>query len=405
MKQNRYGLVILAVGSLTLVGAGGFVRYTFPLLLPAMRADLAANYGQMGLVATGNSIGYVISSFVGGILSTRYGARRIITASMFLAGVATFAMGFTPSVEMAVALQFLAGLAAGGCIIPAVGLAAAWFEPSKRGVATGIIIGGMPLGILISSRLLPLILGSMGTGAWRYGWMAMGVLVILMGVVSFLLIRDRPKETLGGAIGEGQGLAPGSPINWGLAFKNRAVLLLCSLNFSIGLAGGIFATFFVAYLVAQWGLTQSQASDAYGLVGLAGAASGLLWGYISDVIGRRLGLASDYYLFFVSLAILTFVSLPGAEYAASFLGGLTLYGGMTVTVALVGDAVGPRMVPAAFGLISLAFNTGQMISPALAGAITDATGSFTPPLIMATLFAFGAASVCFWLPSSRRGAS
>lgn len=174
--------------------------------------------------------------------------------------------------------------------------------------------------------------------------------------------------------------------------------MLCALNMSVGLAGAIFATFFVAYLVAHWGITPSQAGDAYGLVGLAGAVSGLFWGYVSDRIGRRLGLAADYYIFFVSLVILTFVSFPGAEYVAAFLGGLTLWGGMTVTIALAGDLVGARMVSAAFGLISLSFNLGQMVSPTLAGAVTDATGSFTPSLITAVVFAFAAASVCLFLP-------
>lgn len=417
--KDRYGLVILAVGALVMVGAGGFVRYTFPLLLPAMREGLGANYGQMGLLATGNNVGYVISSVLGGILSTRFGARPVVSISMLLAGLATFATGLSPGVELALAVQFLAGLAAGGCVVPAVGLAAAWFDPGKRGIATGIIVGGMPLGILASSRFLPVLLETYGPGAWRYGWMVMGALTLFLGLLALILLRDPPQvrggfetrpyqpgipgfETRAYHTGtQGDAPDPASPISWGLAYKNRSVLLLCAVNFCTGLAGGIFATFFVAYLVAQWGITASQAGSAWGLVGLAGAVSGLAWGYISDRIGRRLGLAACYYIFFISFVILTFVSLPGAEYAVAVLGGLTLYGGMTVTIALVGDAVGPRMVSAAFGLISLSFNFGQMISPAMAGAVTDATGSFTPSLITAIVFALSAASLAFLLPAQR----
>src|SRR3990170_6036000 len=197
---------------------------------------LWASYTLMALVATVNSIGYVISSLAGGALGSRYGPRRVIPTSMFLAGVTTFATGLSPGVEFALAMQLLAGLFAGGAIIPAVALAAAWFEPGKRGMASGIIVGGMPLGILASSRLIPPLLTGFGQAGWRYGWMVMGVVVALLGVVALLLVRDRPREASPGGGAEKRDTSA-APLDWGLAYKNRAIWTLCVANFCTGLSG------------------------------------------------------------------------------------------------------------------------------------------------------------------------
>ena len=383
-----------------MAGAAGFARYAFPLLLPDMRAALNATYGHMGLVVTVNNIGYVITASLGGFISARYGARRVIVACMAIAGLTTIATGLAPSIELALAMQFLTGLAAGGAVIPAVAHVAGSFEPRKRGLATGVIVGGFPLSMLISSLFLPVILRGMGAGAWRYGWMTLGVLVILMGLVNLWILRKRSPGTAPESPAA-EPAKPAVPVNWGLVYKNRIVWLMCVINITIGLAAGIYTTFFVAYLVDQRGLASSQAAQAWGLVGLMGTVSGLIWGYISDRLGRRFGLAACYYCYTAAIFILTFISIPGAEYASGLMGGLAFTGGMAVTVALLGDMVGRRLASAAFGLISLFFNAGQVISPSMAGIIIDSTGSFAASLIASTVLCFISASLCLLLRAPR----
>lgn len=397
LKGSRYGLLILLAGSLTMAGAAGFARYTFPLLLPDMRIALQSTYGNMGLLATMNNGGYVVSSLLGGILGARFGARRVIFISMVLAGVFTSATGLSPSVEVAMVFQLLTGLSAGGAIVPTVGVVAGWFEPRKRGLATGVMVGGFPLSILASSYFLPQLLIRMGPDAWRYGWMVLGALVVLLGVVDLLIVREPPASLILGGNSGTQVSTRALPVDLGLVYKHPLLWHLAGVNLAIGFAGGIFSTFFVAFLVAQRAMPASQAAGAWGLVGLTGAVSGILWGYISDMIGRKIGLATGYYIFFLALAILTFVPLPVAPYLAAVLGGLTLTAGMAVTVALLGDALGARLAAPAFGFVSLFFNLGQVLSPSISGAIIDATGSFASSLIAATASGFMAATLCLFL--------
>jgi MFS family permease len=60
--------------------------------------------------------------------------------------------------------------------------------------------------------------------------------------------------------------------------------------------------------------------------------------------------------------------------------------------ALAGDVFGPRLAPAALGLMTIVFGTGQALGPYLAGIIADATQSFSPAFVIAGAVAliFGA---------------
>jgi MFS family permease len=49
--------------------------------------------------------------------------------------------------------------------------------------------------------------------------------------------------------------------------------------------------------------------------------------------------------------------------------------------------LGPRLAPAALGLITLLFGIGQAIAPSIAGAIADATGSFFAAFLLAAAVA------------------
>jgi MFS family permease len=392
LRARPYGLVILLVGSLVMMGAGGFARYGFTLLLPDMREGLGATYGQMGVLATANNLGYVLSSLLGGIAAARFGARRVISSSMFAAGAATFATGLAPSFEFALAAQLLTGLVAGGCIVPVLGLVSAWFSPARRGLAAGVMVGGLPLGILLSALFIPLILSTYGPAGWRYSWHALGAVVFLLGLAALALVRDRAED-------ETVDIEGAPALRWGRVYRSPAVWLLSIINGSVGLAGGVFAFFFVAYLVSDRGLSSNQAAGIWGTVGLAGIFSGLFWGTISDIVGRKRGLVADYSMFFIALVLLTFVPRMDSYYLSAVLGGLALYGGLAISVALCGDLVGPRLAPAAFGFISVSFNLSQVISPAMTGFLKDATGSFTVALIVAVFISFLGTMLCLRLPS------
>jgi hypothetical protein len=65
--------------------------------------------------------------------------------------------------------------------------------------------------------------------------------------------------------------------------------------------------------------------------------------------------------------------------------------------AACGDVLGPRLAPAALGLITLLFGIGQAVAPSVAGAMADASGSFVTALLLAAGVALSGALGAFFL--------
>src|SRR5512136_2147292 len=83
----HYGWIVMAMGLLTTIGAHGFGRMAYTLILPPMKDGLHFTYAQLGLLATGNFIGYLSLAIIGGFLASRFGTRTVIALALALMGI------------------------------------------------------------------------------------------------------------------------------------------------------------------------------------------------------------------------------------------------------------------------------------------------------------------------------
>ena len=90
MKRFYYGWIIVGVGLLVKMAALGFGRFAYAMLLSSMRTSLEYNYIQMGLLSGGILLGYLIFSFVGGALATKFGSKRVVVSSLVCSSFSMF---------------------------------------------------------------------------------------------------------------------------------------------------------------------------------------------------------------------------------------------------------------------------------------------------------------------------
>src|SRR5512137_733098 len=93
MKAIHYGWVIVGVGVLVKMTGLGFGRFAYPMLLPNMRGSLGFNYAEMGFLSGAIMMGYLLFSLIGGMLATRFGPKRIVTASLLCGALSMFLIG------------------------------------------------------------------------------------------------------------------------------------------------------------------------------------------------------------------------------------------------------------------------------------------------------------------------
>ena len=398
MKTGKlhYGWVVIFMGLLTTIAAHGFGRMSYTIILPAMKDGLSFNYTQLGLLGTGNFIGYLTMAIVGGFLAARFGTRIVIAAGLVLMGITMILTGLAKSFEFAFVMRLLTGLGNGAAFVPAMALGSAWFTMKKRGFATGIVSAGIGAGTFISGLTVPPILSAFGASGWRFSWYILGGAVIVISGVVFQFVRSNPTEKGLEQVGSENSDAARSDSpttenvsapKWTATIKSiikmGSVWYLGIIYFFFGLSYIIYMVFFAAYLVKEMGLSQEWAGGLWALVGGLSIFCGVIWGKISDMLGRSRGAALAYLVLGLSYILYALIKVPFGFYLSAILFGLTAWSIPTIMAAAAGDFVGPRLAPAGLGFITLFFGIGQALGPAIGGYLADVSGSFTLPFLIA----------------------
>ena len=397
----HYGWVVLGVSTLTVMGCIGFARFGYTLVLPAMQTPLGLSNAQTGALATGSFLGYLILSAIGGVLASRYGPRRVIAASMLLAGATMALTGLANSFAGAMLWRVLTGVGSGGSNVPVMSLLPAWFSARRRGLATGIAVGGSSLALVITGALVPRILERYGESGWRISWLVLGALVLGLGILALGLLRNHPAEKGLRPIGAAADSlttrsAPGElPFgakptaratllsDWKQVYRSTAVWHLALIYVAFGFSYVIYATFFARYLEGEGGYSKLAAGNLWSTVGWISIPCGLIWGAASDLLGRKFGLVLVYLIQAVSYAVFALWRHPTGYTVSAIAFGLTAWSIPGIVAAACGDCVGPRLAPVALGFVTLFFGLGQAVGPSVAGALADATGSFSPAFLLA----------------------
>ena len=388
----HYGWVVILMGLLTTIAAHGFGRMSYTIILPAMKDGLQFNYTQLGLLGTGNFIGYLTMAIIGGFLAARFGTRLVITLALVLMGVTMILTGLAQSFGFAFAMRLLTGLGNGAAFVPAMALGSAWFTMKKRGFATGIVSAGIGAGTLISGLVVPPILTAFGQNGWRLSWYILGGAVLVISGIIYGFVRNSPDQMGLQQVGTEETQAPPaastetkkvSALQWTGVIRLGSVWYLGAVYFFYGLSYIIYMVFFAAYLVEEMGFTQEAAGGLWALVGGLSIFCGVLWGGISDRLGRSKGAALAYLVLGLAYIIYALVKAKFGIYLSAVMFGLTAWSIPRIMAAAAGDFVGPRLAPAGLGFITLFFGIGQALGPALGGYLADTTHSFTVPFLVA----------------------
>jgi sugar phosphate permease len=216
------------------------------------------------------------------------------------------------------------------------------------------------------------------------------------------LLRERPEEKGLVPIGTRAPTVPSTPAqverlaqreardeareanpNWRQVFRTGALWHLALVYVAFGFSYIIYATFFAKYLQAEAGYTREAAGSLWTIVGWISIFCGLIWGSVSDAVGRQYGLALVYGLQATAFALFALWRAPAGYVLSAVLFGLTAWSIPGIVAAACGDCVGARLAPVAVGFVTLFFGLGQALGPSVAGAVADRVGSFGTAFLLA----------------------
>jgi sugar phosphate permease len=383
VRNIHKGWVILAFIVLTVLACLGFGRFSFGAIIPFMKDGLDFDYRQTGLIASSVFFGYLIGVTVIGFFVIRYGAKRVIIASLCIIALGMVLSGNANGFWLAYIGCLLTGIGTGGAYIPALGLVSQWFAPSKKGMAMGIAMSGAGIGMVFSGFIVPLLVSLSQESGWRFSWYILAVLVIAIAILNIFTLKNKPEEV--GLTPIGQSFTDEEISNkpkemvkedkWGV-YKNKLMWSIGIIYFFWGFSYIIFSTFLVDYLMKDLGYEKELAGTFFAIVGITSIISGFIWGSVSDRLGRMFALSIVYLTQFLVLVGLSFSKSPGIVAVEIIIYGLTLWGVPAIMNASVSDFIEMKYVPVAMGFITIFFSIGQFISPLATGYIIDITEKY-----------------------------
>ncbi|MBT4498522.1 MAG: MFS transporter [Gemmatimonadetes bacterium] len=387
-SRFHYAWFILAAGTLVVFGSLGLARFGYTMVLPAMQSGLGLDNAHAGGLATANLVGYLALSVIGGALASRYGPRAVITVGLALVGVSMLLTGLAQNFAQAAAWRAVTGIGSGASNVPVMGLLAAWFSRRRRGLAAGVAVTGSSFALIILGPLVPRLLALYGEDGWRTYWFIFGGVILGLAVLSLVVLRNRPADVgilpLGATAEEMGDESRGSGLNWSSVYRSWTIWHVGLIYVAFGFSYIIYVTFFTKYLIAEGGYTQASAGRLFMIMGWFSLLCGLLWGSVSDAIGRKGALIIVYLIHAAAFSLFAlWPSEPGFTISA-ILFGLSAWSIPAIMAATCGDLLGPRLAPAGLGFITLFFGIGQAAAPSVAGLLADAFQSFAPALLLAS---------------------
>lgn len=356
----------------------GLSRFSYALLLPPMRSDLAWSYTTAGAMNTVNAAGYLAGALLAPRWLGRHDARRVMLFGGAAAALLLAMHSLAHSDVALYALRTLTGVASAASFIGG-GLLAARLAGAGSGLQAGTVLGlyygGTGLGIVASALLVPPFVASSAAG-WPGAWLGLAALAAACTAITASFTRELHAPPLM----RGERTA--------FAWSSMAFGLAGYLCFGLGYIG--YMTFIITLLREQ-GLSGTAVSAFYVLLGAAVVASSWLW---AGLLQRWRG-GGVLALLNALLAVATLLPVVSRSTPAAFASGL-LFGAVflqvvAATTALVRHNLPAAAWPAGITAFTIIFAAGQIVGPTVVGHIADGAGGLLRGLaISAGVLALGA---------------
>ena len=369
-----------------------------------MRQDLGITDAMYSLGAVLFFVGYVLFEVPSNLLLRKFGARRTFARIMLLWGATSVAMITVASAEHFYVLRFLLGVFEAG-FFPGVVLYLTFWFPAKRRAAVlsifyaGVAVAGM-VGGMLSGWIMRGMAGVLNLHGWQWMFAIEGAPAILLGVIAWFWLSDRPDQAAWLSTADKQRLADDltaersrAPVHTahslGAALRNPHTYLFSFIYFSLTSAL-LMLLFWMPLMIREFGIQDvvhisllSIIPNAIGAVGVIVIArhsdrkAERRWHFAACVGGGAIALLLMT-LHFNSLAImLGLLSLAA----------LLIFSAHPIFWAVPSTYFSGTGAAGAIALISSIGVSSGMISPWVIGQIRTHTGSMDGAMVMlAALF-------------------
>ena len=374
---NRW---IIAIAGVFLQIALGAV-YAWSVFRVPLSQQFGWSISQVTLTFTISIFVLGFAAFFGGLWMNRTGPRTVALTAAAFYGLGVFLASFSASKLWWLYLSygFIGGIGLGlGYIVP-VAVLVKWF-PDRRGLITGIAVGGFGAGALITAPVATRLIQSVGVLP-TFAYLGVGYFIVT--VIAALFMQNPPEGwQLEGWTATEKQTSERVSKDYVLseALKTWQWWIMWLILF-LNVCAGIAVISQEAPIFQE--LTKVTAIVAAGMVGIASlgnAAGRVFWAWLSDIITRR---ATFAVMFGVQVLLFWFfpnIAVPSMMTTVTFVILMCYGGGFGTMPAFTADYFGPKNVGPIYRLMLTAWSFGSVVGPLFTARMRETTGNYAGAL-------------------------
>ena len=367
-----------------------------------MRKDLALSNAAFGLASGIFFLTYFVFEVPSNLFLHRFGASKWIARIMLTWGLVSGANAFVQGEHSFYLVRLLLGAAEAGFFPGIIFYLTLWFPGTYRARIVAWFMAAIPASTVIGAPMSSLLLyldGIGGLKGWQWLFIMEAIPALILSVVVYFYLTDRPKDarwlapdergwlTARLAAEEQQRMAA-EHIPVGQALRDWRVLMLALVYF-----GAVAANYGIGFWLPQivqsfGGLSKFEIGLITAIPYLVGTITMVLWGRRSDRVMERKGhVAIPLAVAAVGIALAGLVSDPLLKMALLSIAGFGVFANLPVFWTLPAAFLSGASAAAGIAIINALGNLAGFVGPYAMGWIRDATGSFSGGLYLIGAFA------------------
>ncbi|SHG47428.1 MFS transporter, OFA family, oxalate/formate antiporter [Thermosyntropha lipolytica DSM 11003] len=314
---------------------------------------------------------FALAVIVAGRIQDKIGPKKVAIAGGLLTGlgVALASLAHTP-LMLYITYGFIAGIGIGAAYVTPLATCVKWF-PDKRGLVTGIILAALGVGGMVFKPLILMFIAKFGVStAFLYLGIIYGILILIG--AQFLVVPPPgykpegwtpPAPTAAGGV---------SAYNFttGEAIKTRQFYFLVIWMFFGAAACLMIISVATDIGMKMVGLSLAAAGNAVVTISLFNAAGRLIWGAVSDRVGRTRSILFINLLLFGAMLFMSTASMTYATFLlATCVVGFCFGGLASVLPTITAEWFGTANVGNNYGAVFLFYGVAALLAPRLSVAI------------------------------------
>src|SRR5882724_6833445 len=334
-------------------------------------------------------IGYFIFEVPSNLALEKFGASRWIARIMVTWGIISALMAMVSGVWSFYGLRFLLGVAEAGFFPGIILYRTYWYPAEYRARFLAAFAIAVPVSTVIGAPISGLLLGldgAMGLKGWQWLFIIEGVPSVLLGVVTWFYLTDRPEKADWLTAEQKAWLAAklqaeiatkqaASHMTLGQALSSPKVITLSVIYF--GFVGALYGMqFWLPQIVKAFGLTNAQTGFVTAIPFLFGTIAMILWARHSDATRERVAhVGGPLLLTAAALAISSYITDPTITMVMLIVAAIGIFCTFGVFWTLPTAWLSGTAAAGAIALINSIGNLAGFGGPFLIGWIKDSTGS------------------------------